>query len=128
MKYEKMGCWKFLGNLSQQQLAAFYPNIDVLVVSSLNSTEAFGLVQVEAMMNNVPCVASDLPGVRQPVLTTGMGRIVPVGDATSISKAIKEIIKDPSKYQGDSKAIAKTYDPDSIVIEYEKIFEKLLRK
>lgn len=62
-KYEEMGCWKFLGNLSQKQLAAFYPNMDVLVVPSLNSTEAFGLVQVEAMMNNVPCVASALPGL-----------------------------------------------------------------
>ena len=66
-KYEEGGYWKFLGNLSQLQLAAFYPNLDVLVVPSLNSTEAFGLVQVEAMMNNVPCVASALPGVRRPV-------------------------------------------------------------
>ncbi|MBU2610575.1 MAG: glycosyltransferase family 4 protein, partial [Chloroflexi bacterium] len=66
-EYEEGGYWKFLGNLSQLQLAAFYPSMDVLVVPSLNSTEAFGLVQIEAMMNNVPCVASALPGVRQPV-------------------------------------------------------------
>jgi glycosyltransferase involved in cell wall biosynthesis len=49
------------------EMAKFYPNLDVLVLPSLNSTEAFGLVQIEAMMNRVPSVASNLPGVRQPV-------------------------------------------------------------
>jgi glycogen synthase len=56
-------------------MSALYPNLDVLTVPSLNSTEAFGLVQIEAMMNGVPCVASALPGVRQPVSMHGMGRI-----------------------------------------------------
>ena len=81
-KYEEEGLWKFLGNLSQAQLAAFYPNLDVLTVPSLNSTEAFGLVQIEAMMNNVPCVTSALPGVRRPVQMHSMGKVVPIGDST----------------------------------------------
>ncbi len=34
--------WTFLGNLSQRELAAFYPNLSALVVPSLNSTEARG--------------------------------------------------------------------------------------
>ncbi|HET6846872.1 MAG TPA: glycosyltransferase family 4 protein, partial [Anaerolineales bacterium] len=55
---ERTGHWTFLGNLSPTQMATFYPNIDLLVVPSLNSTEAFGLVQIEAMLNGVPCVAS----------------------------------------------------------------------
>jgi glycosyltransferase involved in cell wall biosynthesis len=59
--------WEFLGVLNPLQMAAFYPNLDVIVVPSLNSTETFGLVQVEAMLCGTPSVASDLPGVRQPV-------------------------------------------------------------
>jgi glycosyltransferase involved in cell wall biosynthesis len=74
-EYEKAGQWTFLGNLSPQQLAALYPNLDVLTVPSLNSTEAFGLVQIEAMMNGVPVVPSALPGVRMPVRMHGMGRV-----------------------------------------------------
>ncbi|HRQ24396.1 MAG TPA: glycosyltransferase, partial [Anaerolineales bacterium] len=54
-EYESSGHWKFLGNLTPVQLAALYPNLDVLTVPSLNSTEAFGLVQIEAMLNGVPC-------------------------------------------------------------------------
>jgi glycosyltransferase involved in cell wall biosynthesis len=55
-EYEESGRWTFLGNLSPVELSAVYPNLDVLTVPSLNSTEAFGLVQIEAMMNGVPCV------------------------------------------------------------------------
>jgi glycosyltransferase involved in cell wall biosynthesis len=87
-EFEQRGCWNFLGNLSQQQLTAFYPNIDVLVVPSLNSTEAFGLVQVEAMMNNIPCVASNMPGVRRPVQMHGMGKVVPVGDHAALNPSV----------------------------------------
>ncbi|MBE3117748.1 MAG: glycosyltransferase family 4 protein [Candidatus Atribacteria bacterium] len=125
-KYEEMGCWKFLGNLSQEQLAAFYPNMDVLVVPSLNSTEAFGLVQVEAIMNNVPCVASALPGVRRPVQMHAMGKVVPIGDSSALAKALLEIFAKKEKYRCDTAALAHLYDPDTIAAEYEKLFEKLM--
>ena len=100
-KYEEQGSWKFLGNLSQQQLAAFYPNMDVLVVPSLNSTEAFGLVQVEAMMNGIPCVASALPGVRRPVQMHEMGKVVPIGDPAALGEALLGIFDGKEKYHCD---------------------------
>ncbi|MCU1359047.1 MAG: glycosyltransferase family 1 protein, partial [Ilumatobacteraceae bacterium] len=37
--------WTFLGILQPDEMPAFYSSIDVLVVSSVNSTESFGLVQ-----------------------------------------------------------------------------------
>jgi glycosyltransferase involved in cell wall biosynthesis len=126
--YEEQGCWKFLGNLSQQQLAAFYPNMDALVVPSLNSTEAFGLVQVEAMMNNVPCVASSLPGVRQPVQMHNMGKVVPVGDSSALAEALLEIFAKKQLYRCDTAALARQYDPETVAAEYEKLFEELLQK
>jgi glycosyltransferase involved in cell wall biosynthesis len=124
-EYEEGGYWKFLGNLSQQQLAAFYPNMDVLVVPSLNSTEAFGLVQVEAMMNNVPCVASALSGVRRPVQMHNMGKVVPIGDSSALASALLEIFAEPQKYRCDTAALAQQYDPDTVAAEYEELFEKL---
>ena len=124
-KFEASGHWKFLGNLSPAQMAAYYPNLDVLVVSSLNSTEAFGLVQIEAMMNNVPCVASALPGVRRPVQMTGMGVVTAIGDAGALANGILQVLDQPQKYRRDPAEIARTYDPDSVAAEYEKLFQKL---
>ncbi len=127
-KYEAQGCWTFLGNLSQQQLAAFYPNLDVLVVPSLNSTEAFGLVQVEAMMNGTPCIASALPGARRPVQMHGMGKVVPIGDPAALAGALLDVVGGKDKYHCDQAALAHLYDPDTVAAEYEKLFGKLLNK
>ena len=127
-EYEKTGHWKFLGVLNPTQMAAYYPNLDVLVVSSLNSTEAFGLVQIEAMMYNVPCVASALPGVRRPVQMTGMGEVTPIGDSNALAEGILRVLDEPQKYRRDPLEIARTYDPDRVAAEYEKLFEKLTRK
>ncbi len=124
-EYEAKGQWTFLGNLSPLQLAAVYPNLYVITVPSLNSTEACGLVQIEAMMNNVPSVPSALPGVRQPVKMHGMGRVSQIGDAASLAEAILEVLDHAEKYRGDVSAIKQAYDPDSIAAEYEKLFAKL---
>ena len=125
-EYQLADHWTFLGNLDPVRMAAFYPNLDVFTVPSLNSTEAFGLVQIEAMMNGVPCVASALPGVRQPVKMHGMGRIARIGDATDLAENILEVLSEPQKYKGDVEALRKAYNPDSVAQEYEKLFAKLM--
>jgi glycosyltransferase involved in cell wall biosynthesis len=124
-EYEARGNWRFVGVLNPDQMAAFYPNLDVLVLPSLNSTEAFGLVQIEAMMNGVPSVASDLPGVRQPVLVHGMGKVVPIGDAMGLAEAVLAILSEPQRYRRDPRPICERYQPDTIAAEYEKLFIEL---
>jgi glycosyltransferase involved in cell wall biosynthesis len=124
--YEMAGHWTFLGNLDPLEMAAYYPNLDVLTVPSLNSTEAFGLVQIEAMMNGVPCVPSALPGVRQPVLMHGMGRVAKIGDPEDLAACLLEVLDAPEKYRGDTAAIKKTYDPDAIAAAYENLFKRLM--
>ena len=126
-EYESNGHWKFLGILDPQQMAAFYPNLDVLTVPSLNSTEAFGLVQIEAMLNGVPSVPSALPGVRQPVLMHGMGRVSEIGDPASLAEAIIEVLDEAEKYKKDPSEIRRQYDPDSVAAEYEKLFARLMK-
>ena len=127
-EYEVQGHWTFLGNLDPIQMAAFYPNLDVLTVPSLNSTEAFGLVQIEAMMNGVPCVPSALPGVRRPVQMHGMGLVSQIGDSASLAESILGVLDDPQKYRGDLDLLKKSYDPDSIAQEYEKLFQRLMKR
>ena len=124
-EYQAKGSWRFVGSLNPQQMATFYPNLDVHVLPSLNSTEAFGLVQIEAMMNGVPSIASNLPGVRQPVKVHEMGRVVPIGDSQALAEAACEILSHPQDFRRDAAAIANRYNPDTIAVEYEKLFAEL---
>ncbi len=84
--------YRLLGTLHGEELTAFYKNLDVLCICSLNSTESFGLVQIEAMRNGVPVAACNLPGVRQPVTMTGMGEVTEIGDSTALAEAIIRIL------------------------------------
>jgi len=127
-EYQVNGNWKFLGILDPQEMAAFYPNLDVITVPSLNATEAFGLVQIEAMLNGVPSVPSALPGVRQPVLMHGMGCVSEIGDSASLAEAILEVLNEADKFKGDPSEIARQYDPDTIAAEYEKLFARLMKR
>src|SRR5512143_3243994 len=113
-EYEIAGHWTFLGNLEPVEMAAYYSNLDVLTVPSLNSTEAFGLVQIEAMMNGVPCVPSALPGVRQPVLLHGAGKVSRIGDSADLAESIISVLDEPKTYRADVASIKKSYDPDSV--------------
>jgi glycosyltransferase involved in cell wall biosynthesis len=124
-KLEAEGRWEFLGVLPLAEMAAFFPNLDVLVVPSLNSTETFGLVQIEAMMNNTPVVAANLPGVRVPVSMTGMGEVVPIGDARALGEAILKILADPAKYHGDCDALRARFSPDTAAERYEQLFAEI---
>jgi len=99
----------FLGEISPREMGSFYRCIDVLVVPSVNRTEAFGLVQVEAMLCGVPVVASDLPGVRVPVKKTGMGIVVPPGDSKKLAEAISMIINNKVKYKKDISNFLRCY-------------------
>jgi len=118
--------WRFLGVLDEQEMTAFYRAIDVLVVPSLNRTESFGLVQVEAMLAGKPVVASDLPGVRQPVLTTGFGRIVPPGSADDLARGLIDVLNDPPPTDGVAHALEARHHPSRVAEQVEAIYRSVV--
>lgn len=119
--------WAFLGVLSPEEQAAFFHVIEVLVLPSINSTESFGMVQVEAMICGTPVVASDLPGVRCAVQETGMGRIVSPRDARGIAAAVLNILQQPDLYTGDTTLVQQRYSPEAVSRQYEALFEELIK-
>jgi glycosyltransferase involved in cell wall biosynthesis len=118
--------WTFLGVLPPNEMTAFYEACDVTVLPSVNSTESFGLVQIESMICGTPVVASNLPGVRQPTQMTGMGKVVPLRDSKSLADAILGILDDPAAVQGNPKQIARDFSPEQTALRYEQLFTELL--
>ena len=126
--YQEAGKWKFLGVLNPEEMSLFYKCLDVLVVPSLNSTETFGLVQIEAMIQGTPTVASNLPGVRVPPKLTGMGEVVPIGDSGALADSIVRIFTTPNNYQGSPQEIEKQFSPLVNAEAYQGIYQSLLKE
>ncbi|MGD8731490.1 MAG: glycosyltransferase family 4 protein [Anaerolineales bacterium] len=120
--------WTFLGILDSDDLAAFFSICDVTVLPSLNSTESFGMVQVESMLCGTPVVASDLPGVRQPTASTGMGITVPPRNSQALAEAIIEVLESPQRYWKPRDDVASMYSAEVIADAYETLFESLLQR
>jgi len=81
-----------IGELPPNYLGAYYSLLNTLVISSIDSTEAFGIVQVEALYCGTPAVVTDLPGVRVPIKTTGMGEIAHIKDSPDLAEKIIKVL------------------------------------
>jgi glycosyltransferase involved in cell wall biosynthesis len=119
--------WTFLGVLQPDAMAAFFKSCDVTVLPSINSTETFGLVQIESMICGTPTVASGLPGVREPVRMTGMGKVVPPRDPVRLAQAILEILADRPRFVQPPEKIAQMFSSDATAARYEALFEEIAK-
>jgi glycosyltransferase involved in cell wall biosynthesis len=76
------------------------------------------------MMNGVPCVASSLPGVRQPVMIHKMGKVFPIGDANALADSILEVLDQKAAFTIPQVDFS-MYNPEKVAKEYEQLFEQI---
>jgi glycosyltransferase involved in cell wall biosynthesis len=111
-----------LGYVDDQMLADIFAASDVLALPSINNTETFGMVQIEAMLCGTPVVASDLPGVRVPTRDTGMGRTAKTGDVDDLAAALIDVIDHRDRYVRPRQEIEARYALPHVVDAYERLY------
>lgn len=116
--------YRLLGKLTSQQLSSFFGAIDVLVLPSISRTEAFGIVQAQAMLEGTPVVSSNLPGVRVPVSLTGMGVNIDPRDTDAFANALCQVLSKKKKYADEAylKKAREAFGMNLALAAYEKIF------
>lgn len=80
---------------SDQALANWYRRATVAVLPSINQSEAFGLVLLEAMSCATPVIASNLPGVRNVFKNKEHGFLIKPGDVAALADKIAYLLNNP---------------------------------
>lgn len=85
---------RFVGKASAEDLPKIYAAADLVVLPSL--IEGLGIVLLEAMATEKPCVATTVGGIPEVVINDETGILVPKADSSALCKAICTILKDRS--------------------------------
>lgn len=111
---------RFLGAIPEAELAAYYGAADLFVLPSVARSEAFGIVQIEALAAGLPVVNTAIDsGVPEVSLDGVTGFTVPPHDPHALAGAINRILGDPETASRLSAAARmramREYDADRMV-------------
>ena len=87
--------------IPDQDLAGYYGASDLFCLSSIMKTEAFAIVQIEAMSFGKPVVSTQIPGSGVSWVNKHgeSGLTVPIADAVGLATAINAMLKDNRLYK-----------------------------
>ena len=119
-KAKRLGVAKkvhFLGEIHNQDLTPYYRASDVFVLPSIARSEAFGIVQLEAMGCEKPVINTALDSVVPYASRHGeSGLTVPPKNAEALAAALRELFADPTKAkalgQGGRKRVERDFSQE----------------
>lgn len=120
----------WLGEVPDADLPALYHLADLFVLPASHPSEAFGLVQVEAMAAGLPVVCTELGTGTSYVNQDGItGRVVPPRDPGALTSAISDLLADPAlraRMGAAAQARATEFDLDLMVDRVLALYTDLL--
>ena len=117
----------FLGK--QDNLAELYAISDLMLL--LSQKESFGLVLLEAMACQVPCIGTNVGGIPEVIAHGENGYLVELGDISSVVQHALEILQDPILHMTISEKAATIardkFSSERIVEQYEALYERVAK-
>lgn len=83
------------GFMSDEEVAGYFKACDVFCLSSIWKTEAFAIVQIEAMSCGKPIVSTHIPGSGVSWVNADgeSGKVVPIEDGQALAQGIQEVCR-----------------------------------
>jgi rhamnosyl/mannosyltransferase len=122
----------FAGRVDDADLPALYQACDVFVLPSIAKTEAFGVVQIEAMAAGKPVVSTDLPtGVPWVNKDGESGLIVEPGDPASLRQALRRLLEDDAFRQrlglGAQRRAELMFSRERMVAAFQRLIDSIVQ-
>ncbi len=123
---------KFLGSVPDDRLRSLYKRARFLVLPSVAPSEAFGMVQLEAMAAGRPVISTDLksgvPYVNQHGVT---GLIVPPSDPLALAAAMKTLLDNEpyasSLGEAAQRRVLAEFHVDQVVAAHHELYASFVR-
>ena len=119
----------FTGYIPDESLVKYYNLADIFVLPSVDQSEAFGMVLLEAMSCAKPVIASDLPGVRKVVNRGVNGSLFKPKQADQLAFRLNELLNNPEECKryglAGREKVEKDYSWVKIVKNLEEIYKSI---
>jgi glycosyltransferase involved in cell wall biosynthesis len=121
---------QFVSGVPDEELPDYYNLADLVVLPSINRSEAFGIVLLEAMACGRPVVASSLPGVRAIINERQNGLLVVPGNLGDLTEKLRFMLDRPGLREeyglNGFKKVEEGYRWNQVVQKVRKVYLDLL--
>jgi glycosyltransferase involved in cell wall biosynthesis len=118
----------FAGRVPEKELPKYYNLCDFLVLPSTDSSEAFGIVILEAYASGKPVLASNLPGVRMVVNNEKTGLLAEPNNIDDLADKLRKMFEDAPlcEWGREARYLAETkYNRDIIGRKLVNLFKNI---
>lgn len=119
----------FTGSAAENDLAKYYNLADAVILPSIDKSEAFGIVLIEAMACGKPVITADLPGVRSVYENNVSGFSFEILNTEALVQTVQRLFNDDALRAQMGLAararVEKLYAQDTLIKQLEGMYKEI---